>query len=413
MSRSSTLNVIPRSYKDDISESCDENRHVVEFSLRVLYNASQSKWHVKVTFRGVLQSSDIRSAWLQRKRDLVQLCQMLELGSLPLLDNTVTEVILSNTPPDPRNVSTYQINNLHLEPCNMYARVARQLYAIVREDPVRVRFPLHNNDLEIPAKDLTVVRKEMELAAGVYLAHIDGDAQLYVYKEIDKLYYEPGDTEVLIQEFRNLKTLRNVEGVVRLIAIVTSANPYQTLEASRGDSTVAQGILLEYHSNGTLQDALKMSSGTSYPWRRWALQIASSLYRMHQYGLTHMDIKPSNIVISANLEAILIDVSGRAFSHEWLSPEMRCLQNPLVQDFTSRVLNDIWAFGNLASQMASASSDNSEKDVLITLCSNCTSPPSARPSLHQIIAILEGDVQESIVAPVDVIRLEATVRTIP
>ncbi|KAI1358876.1 kinase-like domain-containing protein [Xylaria arbuscula] len=390
--RSSTLNVVPRSYEDDILERCDEGQ-LVEFSLRVLFNVSQSRWHVKVTFRGMLQSSDIQSTWLQRKRDLTQLCHMLELGSLPLLDDTVTEVLLSNTPPDSCK-SAYQIDAIHLEPCNMYARVALQLYTILREDPARVRFPLYNHDSRIPTRDVAVVRKKMGLAAGVSLAHLDGHDRLYVYKEIDKPHYLSGDTEALIQEFQNLKTLREVEGIVRLMAVVTSANPYQSTEASQGENTVARGILLEYHSNGTLQDALK-TPGTSYPWKRWALQVASSLHKMHQYGITHMDIKPSNIVISANLEAILIDVSGRAYSREWLSPEMRYLEDPLVQDFTSLVLNDIWAFGNLASQMASASSSNSEKDVLMALYSSCTAPPSARPPLHQIVAILNSCAQES------------------
>ncbi|KAJ5341909.1 hypothetical protein N7541_011033 [Penicillium brevicompactum] len=43
-------------------------------------------------------------------------------------------------------------------------------------------------------------------------------------------------------------------------------------------------------------------------------------------GRTHLDIKPSNIVLDANDNAILIDVGGTdGFMWEWLSLEMRIL----------------------------------------------------------------------------------------
>lgn len=58
----------------------------------------------------------------------------------------------------------------------MYARVARQLYATLREDPTRIRFPFYNNNHKIPTKDLARVRKELQLSDGVYLAHIDKNA---------------------------------------------------------------------------------------------------------------------------------------------------------------------------------------------------------------------------------------------
>lgn len=50
-----------------------------------------------------------------------------------------------------------------------------------------------------------------------------------------------------------------------------------------------------------------------------------------------MDLKPGNIVISAGLNAILIDVSGSGgVTQEWLSPEIRDLPDPLSKNIESR-----------------------------------------------------------------------------
>ncbi|KAI0399025.1 kinase-like domain-containing protein [Xylaria palmicola] len=396
MSRSLAISAIPQSYQDDDASMGSDERQPyrrIKCSQRYLFTDPPSQWHVKITFEGVFPSSDLNSTWLQRKKDFEQLCRSLNFGSLSLLNDTVTEIILSYPlvePDDTRNT----INSLHISPlgdCNIFTPVVHQLQISIQEDPTRVRFPLCDN-YPVPTIDLNIVKNSQELAAGVHLVHIANDT--YVYKEINRPLYMPNDTEVLLQELQNLQILRDTKGIVQLSAVVTSVNPYRTLTTGQNnEDRVLQGLLLEYHSKGTLQDAL-VASG-AWPWIQWALQIASSLHQMHQHGLTHMDIKPSNIVISANLEATLIDVSGRAYSQDWLSPEMRHLEDPPSQEFFPRVMNDIWAFGKIALRMADASSNKSEQRLLMTLHSDCTTTPLERTSLCRIIAMLENYIQES------------------
>jgi serine/threonine protein kinase len=46
------------------------------------------------------------------------------------------------------------------------------------------------------------------------------------------------------------------------------------------------------------------------------MQIAMGLNELHRHGITHMDLKPSNIVISEQGDTVLIDISGRAITQE-------------------------------------------------------------------------------------------------
>ncbi|KAI1115606.1 kinase-like domain-containing protein [Nemania sp. NC0429] len=447
---------------DDDDESENEPPHEIECSLCLVLNGRTSQWHVKVTFQGILESI---SSWLQRKNDLENLCSLIDFDRLPLLHDTVTELILSNIQHEPCDTYTRVVNNLRImlreniaiasplpqstqlrrksvyarvannlgiilrkniaivspvpqnvpvkkgyhritnniriilqkniaiapplrqsmPPSNLYTCAVNNLQVTLREDPARVRFPVYNNR-RIATKDLDLIKKERELAPGVYLVHSDNKP--YVLKEIEKPLYQPIDTDIWLQELQNLETLRNVSGIVQLVAVVTSPNPYQTFKHGTKNSIVARGLLLEYYPNGTLRDAL-LSSDFKQPWKQWALQLASTLHHMHNHGITHMDVKPSNIVIDVNLELVVIDVGGRAFSHEWLSPEMRNLDYPPSENISSRVLNDIWAFGNLVLQMSNASHDELEKEILDDLASCCTAPVSQRISLGDAIMRLK------------------------
>ncbi|KAI1209658.1 kinase-like protein [Annulohypoxylon truncatum] len=220
----------------------------------------------------------------------------------------------------------------------------------MQEDPERIQFPLYKNDNDMLTINWATIQKEQELAAGVYKILIRGKTQHYVFKEVDRPLYEPHDTEVLQQEFRNLVLLRNTKGIVQVFAAVISFNPYQTDEG-RG-LPVLRGFILEYHQHGSLRDILCSKSKMSYPWQRWAVQIAIALDSLHCRKLPHLDLKPANVVISTEWDAVLIDISGLAITQEWLSPEMRDVFAPWEQDVESRIQNDIWAFGKLLSRMA-------------------------------------------------------------
>lgn len=64
-----------------------------------------------------------------------------------------------------------------------------------------------------------------------------------------------------------------------------------------------------------------------------------------------MDLKPTNIVISADGDAKIIDIGGLATTREWMPPEFQDHLDSTSLPWESRVRGDIWALGRLLSSM--------------------------------------------------------------
>lgn len=386
-----SIDFIPKTYEDEIWEKGVEPE---SRSLRLIYHSSHLKWHVKVTFKGTLQAGQTRNfaPKPERREHLMNLCLCINFDPIKLLDDTVTELIIMYQ--QDATISTPQCQNLRFKATpdaeSEYTPIINQLCVIIREDPFRVRFPMYKSFGPILTKDLSEITKTQELSNGVHKACVVGDKITYVYKEVDRPLYEPRDSEVLEQELRNLTQLRNIDGVVQLVAAVVSRNPYQTMKTCKIDGqTVLRGILLKYHSNGTLKDMLQ-SSKKDLPWRRWAVQITNALNRLHQLDITHMDLKPANIVFRGeDLKATLIDLSGiGGTTRGWLSPEMEALSNPLSQDIDSRIQNDIWALGKILSEMGDAACGGTERGILKRVSQHATAKNLPRIPLQDVLSML-------------------------
>ncbi|KAK3693127.1 kinase-like domain-containing protein [Podospora appendiculata] len=198
------------------------------------------------------------------------------------------------------------------------------------------------------------------------------------------------------KELRNLELLGGTEGIVRLVAAVVSKHPYQTRTGLNRETSnaekVVRGILLEYHPNGTLQDALRSPKSVHMDarWQAWGLQIARALARLHQNGITHMDLKLANIVVTADWNAVLIDISGiGGVTREWLSPEFHDEGDPLSWDMEARKSNDVWALGKILTAMADVSCVEEESQLLRRIAQSALQTSSSRRiSLGDIITKL-------------------------
>ncbi|KAL2191829.1 kinase-like protein [Thermothelomyces heterothallicus CBS 203.75] len=360
--------------------------------LKLILRSSRSQWHLKVSFHGTIQDDQhpIFGKKLKRRNDLQDLCRCIDFRRIQLLDNTVTEVILSL---DPGTQSVRLPCQTQPAADSEYISVISHLWVRTLEDPLRIRFPVFDNDSGIPTKELSEIREKEELNGhSVYKVLLYGDETVYVYKEVERPHYVPPDTEVLQQELQNLELFRgNTVGIVQLVAAVISQNPYQTAQTGKeNDSNALRGILLEYHPNGTLEDTLKSPKPeTNGRWCQWALQIASALAEMHQRGLAHMDLKPANIVISADFDAVLIDISGiGGVTRQWLSPEMLDKgDDPLSWSIEARKQNDIWALGRIMLAMADACCTDDEEQLLRSVGQAAARPLPRIPLSDAITAL--------------------------
>ncbi|KAI1110223.1 kinase-like domain-containing protein [Nemania sp. NC0429] len=350
--------------------------------LSLIARSSSSKWHVKVAFSGTLCSGELKN-----------LCLCIDFRQLPLLKNTATELRITHD----AKAESYELPLLALPDAESgFAPRARSLRARTREDLKRVRFPLYRPDGGSPAAEaLSNIFEIEQVEAAVYKVRVGNDESLYIYKEIERIIYIPSDSDVMEQELRNLQLFRGTEGIARLVAAVVSENPYQTT-TGQDSTTVLRGVLMEYYPNGTLEHALQSPRPQmDGRWLVWGLQIAKALASLHEKGVTHMDLKPSNVVISAEWSAVVIDISGiGGWTHEWQSPKLRLKEaNPLLESFETRKQNDIWALGRILFAIARASKNVVDKQLLESVAWDAIQIPLCI-SLNDVIRRLSRVVSE-------------------
>jgi tRNA A-37 threonylcarbamoyl transferase component Bud32 len=89
---------------------------------------------------------------------------------------------------------------------------------------------------------------------------------------------------------------------------------------------------------------------------------------MHQIGVTHMDLKPKNVVMSKEWNAVLIDVSGiGGATDEWLLPELFETLDRCSVSWELRVQSDTWALGKILASMAKAIDDGKDEEKITLL----------------------------------------------
>ncbi|CAP79767.1 hypothetical protein EN45_086540 [Penicillium chrysogenum] len=325
-----------------------------------IYHLSDQCWWIKVTFTGEFPYNFNKASptKIRRKRErregYQEFIQLIDYRSLPLLKDTVTEVLLEETAPPISKTLTLKYG---FEDTKISTFISR-LRLTIREDPQRVVYPSISRFPSIPPIKTPQLVFEEEVTDGVFRVIDKALGIPYVLKVLNRPLYQPRDTEVMEKELENLEEFKGVPGIVQAAGLAVSTDPYTT-SMKDGQRWIISGVLLEYYGGGSLQHILDEQRMTDLPWERWPIQIGTALHRFHVAKKTHMDLKPSNIVIDSDGNAILIDVSGiGGITHQWLAPEIRNEISPLDLTFHIRQLNDTWAFGKLLSLLVSNARDS-------------------------------------------------------
>ncbi|GAB1319401.1 hypothetical protein MFIFM68171_09611 [Madurella fahalii] len=157
--------------------------------IKLILRSSRSTWHVKVSVHGTIADDQhpIFGKRQKRRKDLHDLCRHIDFRRIQLLDDTVTEVILS-LDSDPQSVRL--LCKAQPDPDSEYATVINHLWVRTVEDPLRVRFPVFHSDSSIPTRRLSEIREKDELNGhSVYKMLLYGDETRYIYKEVERPEY--------------------------------------------------------------------------------------------------------------------------------------------------------------------------------------------------------------------------------
>ncbi|KAL4797983.1 kinase-like domain-containing protein [Aspergillus venezuelensis] len=201
--------------------------------------------------------------------------------------------------------------------------------------------------------------------------------QKFAYKTIDRPIYIPEDTQCILDEVNVLAQVRGERNIAQIVGVVCSENPYKSHRLNPGPKKdmVLTGFLMEYYTGGSLDSVIEKTEtktkhnpeneiDSALPIVQWAKQIGQALRALHRRGLTHSDVKPANVVMDGNGDAVLVDVGGTGGSTmEWLAPEMaRYIQQSegsfADAPFGQRVMNDCWAFGRVLEVLADVENRN-------------------------------------------------------
>ncbi|RJE19309.1 Protein kinase domain-containing protein [Aspergillus sclerotialis] len=361
---SQRVELVRNSYKEDKAYRRDDSEPC-ERSQGIIFRQNSLNWHIKVTFRG---HNGIRT-WknkLARKKALERLIFLIDFSSLPLLGDTVTELVVERS---------WLFSFFRRLPTKSVDSSAGSLtdrfwtYSI-REDDSRI----------------SEKKEKSSIMSFSYL----GKANLASIKPLTVcFFYDPSHTTIFEKEVSYLRLFRGAPNIAQLLAIVTSQTPFKTNIQEDGPEVVT-GILLEYYPNGTLEESIDQRDGRGSSWKSWPKQLALALSTLHCSGVTHMDIKPANVVLNAANEAVFIDI-GVGYTYELSAPEIRQVIDPFGLPFETRRQCDLWSFGMLLIEIAQFDGSDTFGIKLQEIGRKLTeAKPTTRPNLAEVIHSLDS-----------------------
>ncbi|KAK0391246.1 hypothetical protein NLU13_0747 [Sarocladium strictum] len=198
------------------------------------------------------------------------------------------------------------VTNLKLQTVDgrLYVHVMEDGNEIIRYPPVHeVR---HLQCTQVRERDIVF---DSHMSGFVYKVRV-GDKTL-IKKEIPS----PETVDEFLYEINALSALRDCPNVIDFYGVVVDDH-----------SHLVKGLLIDYADRGTLIDILyeHREHNILLPWatrEKWARQIVQGLADVHESGFVQGDFTLSNIVITKDDDARIIDINRRGCPVGWEPPE--------------------------------------------------------------------------------------------
>ncbi|MFC1023965.1 serine/threonine-protein kinase [Pasteurella multocida] len=113
------------------------------------------------------------------------------------------------------------------------------------------------------------------------------------------------DAQIVVKEIPNSDDVQKLLKEAQILYASSHPNVVQIQYACKDDRNVY--IAMPFYENGSLKSLMAKRMLTAREIIRYAIQFISGVAHIHSKGLLHLDIKPDNILISDNDEALLSD----------------------------------------------------------------------------------------------------------
>ena len=183
-------------------------------SQKLIFRAHGCVWWIRVTFQGTIYHlSEAGNAGKkkksERRKEFQEFVKSINYHQLPLLDEIVTEVILTLSPERRCLLETHSES---YNERNLFINHATHFDCDIREDPSRVIYSLLSEFTTFEAIDVSSVEIKSEIADErvfrVRLRH--RGEQDYIYKKVDRPFYRTSDTEAIPKELESTSEMRSI-----------------------------------------------------------------------------------------------------------------------------------------------------------------------------------------------------------
>jgi serine/threonine protein kinase len=199
------------------------------------------------------------------------------------------------------------------------------------------------------------------------------------------------DTIAFEKEMQTSLLLRDIPNIGQIVGVTVGKSIYLTSK-NREAPDIIHGMLFKYYPGGTIKQSRRRNQDPE-SWRKWPLQIVSALREIHKRELVHMDLKPSNIVLDTEDNAVIIDFGDQQVTYNWLAPELRDKEDIFMCSLEQKMRGELWTLGKLFSELVihhqnhTGTLGNNRLSYLATQLMH--DDPKSRISLDQVISELE------------------------
>lgn len=123
-------------------------------------------------------------------------------------------------------------------------------------------------------------------------------------------------------------------------------------------------IVFEYLPNRDLRTFLSSYSSSFQQRLQWVLDAAEAVKLVHEYGIIHGDIKPSNLLVDECLRLRLIDFSGSSIDNQpaLVVESVRFFLPRSRKDDPSNIMTDLFALGSTIYEIVTTKQPYEELD---------------------------------------------------